>query len=230
VRFGARDYDAETGRWTNRDPIGFGGQQGNQYLYVGGDAVNGFDPDGEHPVVLAIAAGLGVFLATSDREAYTAAAGAMLGAAVGPVLGWVGRMVAPGGRVVPRTIRLGTLRPGVSGSTNKFGNVTIARGLSSAERSATLRHELVHRFFSPQAGTAFAEARANMGIWAYENSQLVRYTEEALAEGIATGSVRAGLAYPLLGGYDLTVGGVCLEGGLYVGGVGGAIYYLLSDE
>lgn len=25
VRFGARDYDATTGRWTCKDPIGFGG-------------------------------------------------------------------------------------------------------------------------------------------------------------------------------------------------------------
>ena len=47
VRFGARDYDASTGRWTNKDPIGFAGQQGNVYLYVGGDPVNGIDPTGK---------------------------------------------------------------------------------------------------------------------------------------------------------------------------------------
>ena len=46
VRFGARDYDPGMGRWTNRDPIGFAGQQGNQYLYVDGDPVNWVDPNG----------------------------------------------------------------------------------------------------------------------------------------------------------------------------------------
>jgi RHS repeat-associated protein len=49
VRFGARDYDASTGRWTNKDPIGFAGQQGNVYLYVGGDPVNGVDLRGLDP-------------------------------------------------------------------------------------------------------------------------------------------------------------------------------------
>jgi len=49
VRYGARDYDAVTGRWTARDPILFEGGQGNLYQYVGNDPVNGIDPDGLQP-------------------------------------------------------------------------------------------------------------------------------------------------------------------------------------
>lgn len=46
VRFGYRDYDPETGRWTARDPIGFAGGDTNLYGYVLGDPVNFIDPDG----------------------------------------------------------------------------------------------------------------------------------------------------------------------------------------
>jgi RHS repeat-associated protein len=46
VRFGARDYDPETGRWTSRDPIGFSGGDTNLYGYAYGDPVNVIDPDG----------------------------------------------------------------------------------------------------------------------------------------------------------------------------------------
>lgn len=46
VRFGARDYDAETGRWTDKDPILFGGGDGNLYGYVWGNPVSYIDPLG----------------------------------------------------------------------------------------------------------------------------------------------------------------------------------------
>lgn len=48
VRFGARDYDAETGRWTARDPLLFGARSSekNLYVYVENDPVNLRDPDG----------------------------------------------------------------------------------------------------------------------------------------------------------------------------------------
>jgi RHS repeat-associated protein len=46
TRFGTRDYDAETGRWTAKDPIGFSGGDSNLYAYVMNDPINFADPDG----------------------------------------------------------------------------------------------------------------------------------------------------------------------------------------
>jgi RHS repeat-associated protein len=46
VRFGARDYDAETGRWTAKDPILFAGGDTNLYGYVLNDPVNFTDAAG----------------------------------------------------------------------------------------------------------------------------------------------------------------------------------------
>jgi RHS repeat-associated protein len=46
TRFGLRDYDAETGRWTARDPIRFAGGDTNLYAYVSNDPVNATDPTG----------------------------------------------------------------------------------------------------------------------------------------------------------------------------------------
>jgi RHS repeat-associated protein len=47
VRFGARDYDPATGRWTAKDPLGFKGGDSNVYGYVSNDPVNAFDPAGK---------------------------------------------------------------------------------------------------------------------------------------------------------------------------------------
>src|SRR5207237_6625965 len=46
VRFGARDYDAQVGRWTAKDPILFAGGDTNLYGYVLNDPINFIDPDG----------------------------------------------------------------------------------------------------------------------------------------------------------------------------------------
>lgn len=49
VRFGARDYDPDAGRWTPKDPIGFAGGYTSLYSYVGSDPVNFGDPSGLGP-------------------------------------------------------------------------------------------------------------------------------------------------------------------------------------
>ena len=59
TRFGARDYEARTGRWTARDPILFGGLSFNLYAYAHNDPINLVDSNGKiAPLIIwALAAG-----------------------------------------------------------------------------------------------------------------------------------------------------------------------------
>jgi RHS repeat-associated protein len=54
IRFGARDYDPEVGRWTSKDPILFNGGDTNLYGYVMNDPVNWVDPHGKNPIILVL--------------------------------------------------------------------------------------------------------------------------------------------------------------------------------
>jgi RHS repeat-associated protein len=49
TRFAVRDYDAQIGRWTSKDPIGFAGGDTNLYAYVRNDPVNWVDFTGTKP-------------------------------------------------------------------------------------------------------------------------------------------------------------------------------------
>ncbi len=49
LRFGARDYDPLTGRWTAKDVVGFAGNGLNLYAYGAGDPVSNIDPMGTCP-------------------------------------------------------------------------------------------------------------------------------------------------------------------------------------
>jgi RHS repeat-associated protein len=52
TRFGARDYDAITGRWTSKDPIRFAGGDLNIYGYVFSNPVNFIDLNGKWAVFI----------------------------------------------------------------------------------------------------------------------------------------------------------------------------------
>ena len=100
VRFGARDYDARTGRWTSKDPIGFGGLDCNLYRYGVGDPIGFVDPDGHFIPLLAIGAGAavgaviggGIYAITTNNFSWQGLAGAAAG---GAIAGGVGAVAAP---------------------------------------------------------------------------------------------------------------------------------------
>ncbi len=53
VRFGARDYDGQLGRWTAKDPVNFDTGDTNLYVYVSNDPVTFLDGEGQNAVAVA---------------------------------------------------------------------------------------------------------------------------------------------------------------------------------
>jgi RHS repeat-associated protein len=92
TRFGARDYDAETGRWTAKDPIRFLGGDPNLYGYALGDPINLVDPSGR--IFNLAAAGAGAVLGAAFGAANAAIsggdvlAGALFGGSAGALAGF----------------------------------------------------------------------------------------------------------------------------------------------
>jgi RHS repeat-associated protein len=72
VRFGARDYDAEAGRWTAKDPLGLAASA-NLYRYSEADPVNKADPEGRIVAAFMVAwAALEVAASVADLVATAA--------------------------------------------------------------------------------------------------------------------------------------------------------------
>jgi RHS repeat-associated protein len=81
VRFGARDYDAYSGRWSSKDLAGFGGGSSNFYFYVYSDPINYLDRGGFFAETATTA--IIVMTATSVEAAEGAALGGAALAGVG---------------------------------------------------------------------------------------------------------------------------------------------------
>jgi hypothetical protein len=97
------------------------------------------------------------------------------------------------------------------GTTDKYGNIAIQRGLSGRDLVETYRHEVVHSALGSSSAI-----RANARIWIYTHSAAWRYAEEAVAEAYATRSLIRGLSFPF-GGYVSPVGLTLEVGGITTG-------------
>lgn len=109
--------------------------------------------------------------------------------------------------------------PAGTGFTDKLGNITISSQGSPITQMQALLHEQVHHFFTPRG--PLQGIRADFSMWAYNNSHLLRYMEEAIAESYAQlrtgGSLLTGLKFPIENGY-VDLWRVLLEAGGLIGG------------
>ena len=91
VRFGARDYDPDVGRWTAKDPIFFAGGDSDLYGYCLYDPVNFVDANGQFINIGAAGIGAAIGASVGAANAFFKGEnifqGALTGAAVGSLAG-----------------------------------------------------------------------------------------------------------------------------------------------
>jgi RHS repeat-associated protein len=137
VRFGARDYDPEVGRWTSKDPILFAGGDTNLYGYTFNDPINFIDPSGLK-FEFRDAASQRIFNSLLNSSALSAGNRAMI-----EKLELSSSIIKIGqGTAANRPYSAMGLTEGYNGNTNS--DITLwFSGTSNVELSALL-HELTH--------------------------------------------------------------------------------------
>ena len=124
------------------------------------------------------------------------------------VAGTAGRLRAPQSQIAgssgrARFMGFRDLPPDYLGVTYPNGDIYIQGGLSRQLRNETLWHEQVHSFLSVADDAPFSQLRQDLGQWSFDNSAILQYAEEVMAETYATGSLRAGLRFPIVEGYTV---------------------------
>lgn len=133
VRFGTRDYDSEIGRWTTKDPLGFGGGDTNVMAYVGNDPINSIDPTGLWGITFTAGASLGgAPLKSGYGKVGEVSSGIILGTQNSGFV--VGGITSAGkgdhiqGLVASAGLNLGIFRGDVSSQGGKSTSTTYALG------------------------------------------------------------------------------------------------------
>jgi hypothetical protein len=120
---------------------------------------------------------------------------------------------------------------------HKFGNVRLSSLGTNIDRAQVSLHVGVHSFLSPPAGGFGANFRANLRMSGYQNSTLLSFTEETIAESIAqvrtrgmTGlslrqAIAEGLRFPFNPHYQINGWRLGAEATVGAGAVGGSLYF-----
>ena len=118
VRFGFRDYDPDTARWTAKDPIGFLGGGIDLYGYCLNDPLNWVDP-------------WGLYLTPGQRMtvAMVGAVGAFAGYVVGSAIPGLGTLA---GSTIAASVASGIAAAYLGGSGADIANAMITGALSGA--------------------------------------------------------------------------------------------------
>jgi hypothetical protein len=138
------------------------------------------------------------------------------------------------GRLISRPFKL----PGGSlGQCDFFGRIQVIRNQIMSEQKITLYHEWVHSFLSPKTGP-LQVLRAQLKASGYWRSSLLRYLEEAMAEGYAQLRVNGlekmliGVRFPIDGGYvtmsQLASEGIAI-GNIILGGMNFTVFVADGD-
>jgi len=179
VRFGARDYDAEVGRWTAADPIGFGGGTPNVYEYVAGIPIILTDPSGRC-IPWCVAGAVGGVIGAAQTYAATGSASQ---AGAGFVVGFISGALPGIGASRFLTSRLAQLL--VSGFTAGAGGSLFAQWDAHCpiDWSVVLESAAVGAVSTVTGELAAGLAAARGPMYALENGFFVRYHESVTAIG-----------------------------------------------
>lgn len=102
----------------------------------------------------------------------------------------------------PKISRVTNLPYRVQGMTDWFGDIYVSRLQSMSEQQVTLFHELVHSVLSPKF-KLLRQFRSDLRVSGYHRIALLKYLEEALAEGYGQFRVRGlgaalkGITFPI---------------------------------
>jgi len=164
VRFGARDYDPQTSRWTAKDPIRFEGGDTNLYGYVFSDPVNWIDLNGQFINLATGVIGAAVGAAVAAATGQSIVAGAISGGLSGLV---------PGGGVLFNAVS-GAISGAIGGATDPSGSILM--GAAAGALGGVLGR---------QVGLANGIAAARRGLSNAVNRAFM--AEAASGSGIAGG-------------------------------------------